>query len=272
MSSIDVTIPASTAADRPPARRSRSAALALVVVVAGSVFVAGCAAEDGPTNVTVNEAQDPSQYGITVTGVGQVKGTPDTLILTMGVSVKRPTVAEALDQAGTSSDALLAALRDGGVVDEDLQTRDYSITQEFRYPADSSPVPDGFRVTNTVEARLTDLSTAGAVIDAAVRAGGDDTLLQGIAFDLEEDTELLAEARTEAFEDARVRAERLAELSGQALGPAELISEGADPVLPQRWDGEESLAAFDTASGPAIEAGQVEGIVRVTIRFPLVEA
>lgn len=232
-------------------------------------LLAGCAGEDGPTNVTVNEAQDPSQFGITVTGVGEVEGAPDTLILTMGVSVKRPTVAEALDQAGLSSDAVLAALREGGVVDEDLQTRNYTITQEFRNEGDQ-PVPDGFRVTNNVEARLRDLDTAGDVIDTAVRAGGDDARLQGIAFDLEEDTELLAQARTEAFEDARVRAERLAELSGQTLGPAEYVSEGV--AGPEPWLQTEALyAADDSDGGLAVEPGSVEGSVQVSVRFPLVE-
>jgi uncharacterized protein YggE len=242
-------------------------------VVAGAValgLLGGCAAEDGPTNVTVNEAQDPGQFGITVTGVGEVEGAPDTLLLTMGVSVKRPTVAEALDQAGLSSDAVLAALREGGVTDEDLQTRDYSISQEFRTEAERS-VPDGFRVTNTVRARLRDLDAAGAVIDAAVRAGGDDSRLQGIAFDLEEDTALLEEARTEAYEDARARAERLAELSGQTLGPAELISEGSDPITPFSATGYELEAAADSDDGLSIEPGRVEGNVQVVVRFPLVD-
>lgn len=265
--------PAPSTAPAPGATSDRRRRRWATVLAAGVVVAtaAGCAAEDGPTNVTVNEAQDPSQFGITVTGVGRVKGRPDTLVLTMGVSVKRPTVAEALDQASASADRVLAALRDGGVVDEDLQTRDYSINQEFVYPEGAPPVPDGFRVTSTVEARLRDLDAAGEVIDAAVRAGGDDTRLQGIAFDLEEDTALLAEARTEAFEDALARAERLAELSGSRLGPPEFVSEGDGSSVPTPWAGEEAAFAAmdDSARTMAIESGQVEGTVQVVVRFPL---
>lgn len=242
---------------------------AAVGMAALAAVLTGCG-DEGPTEVTVNEAQDPTQFGITVTGVGQVRGEPDTLVLTIGVSVKAGTVAEALDRASTSSDAVLTALKEGGVADEDLQTRDYSIDQEFRYPDDGGPVPDGFRVTNTVEARLRDLDAAGEVIDAAVRSGGDDVRLQGIAFDLEEDSELLAQARVEAYDDAQAQAGQLAELAGQELGPAEFISEGAQAPTPVPYDTDRFAAeAADGAEAISVEPGTVQGTVRVTVRYPL---
>ncbi len=48
-----------------------------------------------------------------------------------------------------------------GVNEKDVQTRNYSVNQEFRYPQNGTPVADGFRVNNTVTVRVRDLTTAG---------------------------------------------------------------------------------------------------------------
>jgi uncharacterized protein YggE len=47
-----------------------------------------------------------AETGIQVVGRGDVRGAPDTVTLAVGVSVTRPSVAEAAREAGTRSRAL----------------------------------------------------------------------------------------------------------------------------------------------------------------------
>ena len=235
--------------------------LALALVLVGASACAG-----RTPDVTVNSAPDPTQFGLTVQGVGTVSGAPDTLHVTMGVSVKRSTVGDALHQASASANSVIDALKKAGVDDKSIQTRDYSIDQQFRSGSGSTQIPDGYRVTNTVDVTLHDLDHAGALIDLAVGAGGDDIRLQGVSFDLEKDTALLDEARAEAWKDARQKAERLARLSGLRLGPPEYISDGGAGVAPTYQD---ASAAYRAESAAPIEPGQVDGTVQITVRYPL---
>ena len=130
-----------------------------------------------------------------MTGVGTVLGRPDTMTVTIGVNVVRPTVSEATAEATASATALFDALQEAaGVAEEDIQTQNYSISPQYRYDEGQAPQLTGYQVSNTVLAKIRDVEAAGAVIDAAVAAGGDNSIVQGIGFSVEDDTERLAEA------------------------------------------------------------------------------
>src|SRR3990170_2444594 len=155
--------------------------------------------------------------GISVTGTGEASGAPDLALLTLGVSTEKRSVKEARDQAAEAMDAVLSSLRDNGVEEKDIQTRQLSIEPQFDY-IDGRQQLRGFRVTNIVSAKLRDLDKVGEVIDGAAGAGGDLIQVQGLSFTIEEPDDLRAQAREEAVNEARAKAERLAELAGVKLG------------------------------------------------------
>lgn len=99
-------------------------------------------------------------------------------------------------------------------------------------PAPTVKLPQGFyTATNNVEVTIRNLDTAGKVLSAATGAGANQ--IYGIRFEIEDPAPLQAEARKKAVEDARLRAERLAQLAGVKLGPAVSIVEmdgGGGPV------------------------------------------
>lgn len=100
-------------------------------------------------------------------------------------------------------------------------------------PAPTVKLPQGFySATNSVEVTIRNLDQAGKVLSAATSAGANQ--LYGLRFEIEELAPLQAEARKKAVEDARARAERLAQLAGVKLGPAvsiiELDGGGPGPV------------------------------------------
>ncbi|MGH8906453.1 MAG: SIMPL domain-containing protein [Egibacteraceae bacterium] len=204
--------------------------------------------------------------GVTVSGIGRVTGRPDVLRVTVGVSVTRPSVQAALDEANTAADGLLRALRGQGVAEADIQTRDFSVTPELRFPEGGAPVVSGYTVRNTVEARLRDLTRAGAALSAAVAAGGDAARVEGVGFTLEDNAALLEQAREAAFTDARARAEQYARLTGRSLGALLSVSETvADSPPPAPFAQE---AATADAAVP-IAPGQQEVAVTVTAVWAL---
>lgn len=204
--------------------------------------------------------------GIVVTGMGEVRGRPDTLTLSLGVNVTRKTVGEATADAATAADKVLAALAASGVAKDDTQTRDYSIYPQYapQTSPDGPPRITGYTVSNVVVVKIRDLAKAGAVIDAAAAAGGDEVIVQGVAFTLEDASALVGQARERAWQDAKAKAGDLARLAGVPLGAAVQISEttsgGSPPVM--------ASGEAARASTP-IEPGLVTTSVVITVRFAL---
>ena len=172
------------------------------VVAAGAFVLAAC----GAPEVTVQNlpADAEPAPGISVSGTGEVTGTPDTLTMTFGVSVLGDSVASATAAAAAAADALISTLTAGDIAESDIQTANFSIHPEYDYSGDEQRLR-GYRVNNTVTAKIRNMETAGDVIDAAVGASGDDVVIHGVSFSIEDDEELVAAARAKAWEDAARR-------------------------------------------------------------------
>src|SRR5689334_12630582 len=104
-----------------------AAVLALTALGVGSGYAWGHAggADGGARTVALAASSTSSSTpsgGITVSATGTVSGTPDTLNLSMGVSVTGGSVSTALAQANAAAEKVQASLRQHGVAAKDLQT------------------------------------------------------------------------------------------------------------------------------------------------------
>ncbi|MGB8360596.1 MAG: SIMPL domain-containing protein [Acidimicrobiia bacterium] len=243
----------------------RRSVIALLAVSA--MVLAGCStgSSSAPPDVIVNTGD--TQTGVSVSGTGEVTGTPDTLEVSIGVSIRADTVAEANALAAEKADAVISSLKSSGVAEEDMTTINYSIWPEYDYRGDTQTLL-GYRVDNTVRAKIRDIDQAGDVLDEAVAAGGDEVTVSGLNFSIEDDEELVKAAREVAWNDAQSKAEQLAELSGQTLGKAtsivETVSRAPVPV------------AFDSVGGAAeqavstpIEPGTASVTITIQVQFAL---
>jgi uncharacterized protein YggE len=200
-----------------------------------------------------------------VTGVGRSSAAPDVMTVDIGISVLAATVAEARSLATTKAQSLIATLKDAGLTDEDIQTARYSIHPEYDHIEGQQRLR-GYRVSNDLQVMLRDLASAGAILDAATGAGGDEVTINNVSFSIEDQTAVRDQAREAAWSDAVARAEHLARLSGRSLGDVVEIVEttgrppGPGPV-PRM-----SLAAADATP---IEAGTTSITVSLEVRFTL---
>lgn len=224
-----------------------------------------------PTGTAPDHGPDNLPNGITVSGEGKVTGKPDTLTVSFGVSLKRPKVDAAVKDAADRANAVTDAAKANGIEDKDLQTQNYQINPEFIYPPNGGkPIPDGYRVTNTMVVKIRAIDKAGATIDAITQAGGDDVLLQQVGFSLENDDSALAAAREKAFTDARTKAEQFTKLSGRALGKPVAIADVSVVPDVRTLSGAAAKGAFasDQAAAPTpISSGEVSTTVNISVRF-----
>jgi len=198
---------------------------------------------------------------VTVTATGLVEGTPDVLELVVGVQSRDKSAREALDRNNDLAQKVIDALRDAGVEDDDVQTNNLSVSPSYDNDGDIN----GYEVSNLVTAKLKDFDKAGEVIDAATNIAGDEVIIQGVPFD--DNSILVARARTEAVKRARSQAQQLAKAADVDLGDLLSMTEESapePPVFEQSADAREGAA-----SAAPIEPGSETLSVQVTLVYEI---
>lgn len=205
---------------------------------------------------------------ISVSGLGEVKTRPDMATISTGVVTEGTTAKEALAKNNSAMAAVIAALKNAGVAEDDIQTSDFSVSPKYPpYQPNQTTAPRivGYTVSNQVTANVKDLAKLGGILDTLVQSGSNQ--INGIAFGVDEPKAQLDEARKKAVADARAKAELYAEAAGVSLGKVIQISESSAVVPPVPMFRREAMAAAD-ASVP-IAAGTQTVAANVSITFEI---
>lgn len=235
--------------------------LILVLVLTGLV---GCTS--GKASPTYTSSQ---QEGIWVTGNGKVVAVPDIAHLSLGIEAQEASVTKAQNEAATTMNRVMTALKAGGVADQDIQTRYFSIQQVTRWDRDNEKeIVIGYRVTNMIIAKIRDITKTGSIIDVVAEAGGDLTRIDSISFSIDDPSQYRNEARDKAMVDAKAKAEQLANLSGVTLGKPTYISESIYyPIYRPPTKVEEAAPAPVTPISP----GELEISLDVQIVYAILD-
>jgi uncharacterized protein YggE len=207
------------------ARRGPLVAALLIAATAVFSTVAWAASQDGtPASATSNST-------ISVEGMGDIEVQPDAVSIVLGVTIIEDTLAEAQQTATSSMNDVLAALEAQGVPSEDIETLSYSVQVLQTTDENGLPVPgtNQFEVSNRVRVILRDTDAVGTMLDAVVQAGAN--TISGVNFIATDASEAAADARALAVEDARLKAEQLADAAGLRLGDVISINETFGPSV-----------------------------------------
>lgn len=249
---------------------ARSVRLLSLVLGAGAVLALSAGCSQPAPNVTVQAptvgGTGPGADGITVTGVGEVSGAPDTLTISFGVQLERDSVQTAVADNATVATKVQEAVKAGGIDAKDIRTQNYRLSPSFDF-VEGKQVPRGFQVNNSVVVKVHDLAGAGALIDEVTKVGGDAVTVQGVSFTLEDNKTLLANARDEAYQDAKAKADQFAALSGRGIATVESISESAN-AMPRGMLAESQTDYAVAGSAPTpVNPGEVTTSLQVVVRY-----
>ncbi len=246
-------------------------AVALVVLLTVTVLT-GCTvgtAAQGELPPTIDVNMNNQQKGIWVNGQGKVTATPDIAIVSLGIAAQASSVAEAQSQAATAMDKVMSALKNNGVDSKDIQTQSFSIQQVRKWDESKrEEVVIGYSVTNTVTVKIRAIDKAGSIIDAVAEAGGDLTRINGIGFSIDNPKALQDAAREKAMNDARAKAEQVANLAGVTLGKPTYISESSYYPIPMPTPVYRDAADLAVPSTP-ISAGEMDITVNVQVTYEI---
>jgi uncharacterized protein YggE len=232
--------------------------LRTITVLSVAIALIGAAGLSAPANAA------DTRY-ITISATGSTNVVPDAVRIQASVSVIGKTSKEALVTASTTASAVRKALTANKIATKDVATQSVSVYPEYTYPANATPVLTGYRATQNFDITVRAASTAGAVVDAIVSAGGDNLQVNSASPFVLDNDKATDTARAAAVARAKAKAASYAKLLGVKLGKVIYLDETSTPT-PYPVFGV-SAKADDAAT--QIDLGEQKVSVSVTVRWAI---
>lgn len=208
---------------------------------------------------------DDTQRSVTVSGQGEVSISPDTGVVTLGVEVNGPELGPVQADATERMEAVIAAMEAAGIAEADITTSGYNVWADRNYEEPDQPIRAYF-VSHTITVKVRAIDQVGEIIETGINAGAN--TVQGVQFTVEDPGNAVSEARELAIEDARVKAEDLARITGVTLADVISIDEYSYSPYPMTRAESDSSGA-DAAMAPPINPGSSTISVQVQVSWSI---
>ncbi|HXA64687.1 MAG TPA: SIMPL domain-containing protein [Bryobacteraceae bacterium] len=213
--------------------------------------------------ISVLYAQTPMRVAsITAVGQASVSVTPDMALVDLGVATQAATAQDASQQNAVQAGAVITALQALLGTTASIKTISYSVSPVYNNPGGGQNATIiGYLVTNIVEARLTDLTLVGKVIDTAIQSGAN--RVQGVSFGVQDNTASVAQALKTAASSALSQAAAIASGLNVHTGAVLHASEGVNTAYPT------GVSPIAGGASTPIETGMVVIQASVTIEVAI---
>jgi uncharacterized protein YggE len=242
--------------------------IALLVLIALNAILSAKQVRD--VNYTSNT--------ISVIGNGEATSTPDIATFSFSVMADTSDVASGQSAIAGKLNTILKELKDQGIEDKDIQTRDYSVYPKYTYSntvcAVNMPCPpsrqiaDGYSVSETVTVKVRKIDAAGQAIAMVGKNGA--TNISSLSLVLEDPNSPVNNARLNAIDDARKNAEAIAERLGVDLGKVVSYYDTNQPQQGYPVAMYDKAAITSVGSAPAaIAVGENKTTATVNVTFQI---
>ncbi len=182
-----------------------------------------------------NSAVNPEKNSINVQGLATVKAMPDVISVYFNIETTGNTSEEAKDANSLILDELITELLKQGFERKNIVTENYNIYPNYEWDKNGKQIDKGFKATHSIRVEIDseDSDKLGSIIDAGANAGAG---ISYINFELSQklQNQYKAEAMKLAAEDARIKAEAVAEGFNKEVG--DLISTSVNDFGYYPWN------------------------------------
>lgn len=218
------------------------------------------------------QARADVERRITVSGACLKRVTPDRGAITLAAEAQDADLREATRQATRIYERLRDDVKRLGLKDAELQTSEYNV-QEIREWVKDKTVSRGFRARMGLHVSTSEIARVGEVIAIGARQQVRDVGALQVFLSPERMRQERFACLEEAAQDARRKAERLAQSLDAKLGKVETLNEidhgGFEPPMPMMMAEMRAKGAAADIPPPAVEAGSREIRVSVNAAFSL---
>lgn len=205
------------------------------------------------------------QPAVTVTGEASNQEANQVATFNAGVNAVNDNKDAAIKEVNEKISAVVASVKEFGVPDADIKTQNMNIyqNQEMYYEGGTQKQRLGqWNVSNTVEIKLRQVERATELATLLSQSGANN--VWGPNYALDETSQAENALMEKAIEDARMKAERIADASGASLGKVIQVIEGNNSgiIAPM-------YRAEGGGGGAAMEAGSTLVTKTVSVTFEL---
>jgi hypothetical protein len=246
---------------RPTSTRARALAALLLTILLATLLPFATAAQTPVPEV--------ERRVIEVEGTGTVTLDPDTADISLGVMTQNESLQAAQDENGATTQQIMDALTANGIAPEDVVTAGYWIYPITEYDENGNMIGvTGYQVSTTLTVTIRDTALVGKVLDDAVAAGANQ--VNSISFYVDDTDAAASQARRQAIENARAKADEMAEAAGVIVVGVYSIEEVSSPdASPVEYDMAEA-APSGRGGGPVpVSPGQSAVTVRVQVVYEI---
>lgn len=217
----------------------------------------------GPS-IPISSVVSQKQDFFAVSGEGKVTVVPDTAIVSLGITLNKPTVKAAQNEVNSIISEITKSLKALDIDAKDIQTSNYSIYPQYDYQTAEGNRISGYQVSANLTVKVREFDKVNQVVDQATAKGANN--IGGIQLTVDEtkQKELLQQAREMAVKDAKSKAESLASAAGMTLGKIVNIQEDANN-FPRPMMG--MMAIADSAPKTNIQPGSTDISTSVTLFY-----
>lgn len=234
----------------------------VVLIIAGIVWIQGKIKE----NQYVGEGL-ANKNTINVVGTGQIFVQPDIALISLSVVSESKKISDAQNDNTQKMNNIIGFLKnDLGILDKDLKTTNYNIYSDYTYTRDGQKIFLGYKITQTLEVKIRDLSKVGNVIEGATERGSNE--ISSLQFTNEDLEKTKVDARKLAIDDAKEKAKTLVSQLGVKLGKIVSFNENFYTPIPMPTY-KEAIGLGGGGTTPDIQTGENKISVTVSITYEI---
>jgi len=203
---------------------------------------------------------------ITVSGEGKVYAQPDIALVSLGVTSQAVTVADATKNNIEKMNAVIAGVKALGVDEKDIQTTNYNLTPVYSSYLRGGSTLNGYKLEQDIQVKIRDFTKISEILSQSTTNGAN--LVGDLQFTIDNPEQFKEQARQQAIEQAKAKAQSLEKDSGIVLGKIVNIYENyAYPM----YDSVKTMSALgggmESAPSPVIQPGQTEISVTINLSY-----
>lgn len=206
---------------------------------------------------------------ITLSATGEVDAKPDLALASLSVMTEGKDPKTVQDQNSAKINKVTEYLKASGTAEDDIKTQNYNLYPRYDYP-EGAQVLSGYTLYQSVVIKMRDLGKVGDIMKGVVENGAN--TINSLNFTIDDPNDLKQEARKQALENAKAKAEELAKVAGLSLGKVRSFSEGETglPPMPMYdYAYERSMGAGGGGAAPDIQPGSTTVTATVYVTFEL---
>ncbi len=209
-----------------------------------------------------------NQQTITASGTSTITAVPDEASVYIRIDTLEKTTEESKNKNTQLSDSVINSVKKLNI-QQNIETTSYNIYPEYDWSNNKQELK-GYRTTTTLKVSTKYFDDLGAIVDTAVKAGA--TGIDSINFELSKDkqNEYKRDALAKATEDAKLKAEAIANGLGAKLGKLSSVTESSFNYIPYPiFRGGGDVVAAEKAVSTNIEPQNLDITASVNVVYQI---